>query len=458
MKTIIPPIYERIKDKSDPFKCDSFNRKEFADNLTKLIQNTDHGLVLTINSKWGDGKTSFIKLWQMELENNERIIPIYYDAFANDFTSDVFMSIAVLIYKTLKEKYKKDGIASENKEQIKYLKKTSIKLGKELLKMGVNAAVAAFTGGLVENKKLSEWVVNSFKRLFWGTIELNVEKKFEAHNNSHSIIKEYQEKLSSLLEIENTNQPDNKRKIVFFVDELDRCRPNFAVEVIEKIKHLFNVKNVFFILAINKSQLLSTIASVYGVTNEESSIYLQKFVHLETKLPPMLRSNNNGNVSNLEIYISDLIKELDIEKSILPEPIIVKTLNDFSQENYMSLNPRSIERIMTYIAIAFNSIEVKLGEELKKQLVVMSALRVGEPALYEKFKTGQISRDSKDNSQRYFEWMKNFFKGERIDTASQVMNINGIADACNILDVYEIPEIETKLKENKEVEKKPLPK
>ena len=74
MRIVVPPIYERLSSVDEPFDLDSFGRSEFARNLTTLFSGTKDGLVITINSKWGDGKTSFVRLWEQQLERNEKFI------------------------------------------------------------------------------------------------------------------------------------------------------------------------------------------------------------------------------------------------------------------------------------------------------------------------------------------------------------------------------------------------
>lgn len=65
MKVLIPPIYERLKNEADPLSIEPFGRKTFVDNLTSLFKKTNDGLVLSINAGWGEGKTSFVKLWEL---------------------------------------------------------------------------------------------------------------------------------------------------------------------------------------------------------------------------------------------------------------------------------------------------------------------------------------------------------------------------------------------------------
>lgn len=439
MKTIIPPLYERDIDFNDPFKNDVFGREDFAENLTSLFRKTNDGLVITINSKWGDGKTTFIKLWEQQLIANDDFIPIYFNAFQNDFQSDAFLSISASIHEAIKKKMQKQGISLKNKQQLTYLKRTTKKLAKDLFKMGMGVAVSSLTAGVVSNKSFIDWIVNFFKRLFIGVFDVNIDEQFESHIRSKKTINEYQEKLQSLLTF-NTDRQKVIKKIVFFIDELDRCRPNFAVEIIEKVKHLFNMDNVFFVLAINKEQLLSTIASVYGVTPTESEIYLQKFVHLETKLPPMRGVDDSNAAEQVHNFLDELFSEFQLDERIVSIEVVKKVLSELSRQSLLDLNPRSLERVFTYLSISINSIDEDKAKELSKHFVVWSAFKVGRPDIYEEYRAGKI-RAIRDE-RKYYDWLNKFYANEKEDQASNIFKIPLVSEVCRILDIYQIPKEE----------------
>lgn len=76
--------------------------------------------------------------------------------------------------------------------------------------------------------------------------------------------------------------------IVIFLDELDRCRPDFAVRTLERIKHFFDVPKVVFVLLINRAQLVAAIKGLYGARLDAEG-YLAKFIQLQLVLPKQLR-------------------------------------------------------------------------------------------------------------------------------------------------------------------------
>lgn len=67
-----------------------------------------------------------------------------------------------------------------------------------------------------------------------------------------------------------------KAPLFIVVDELDRCRPDYAIRVLEEIKHFFDVPNVAFVIALHGDQLAKSIAAVYGV-EFDSEAYLRRF-------------------------------------------------------------------------------------------------------------------------------------------------------------------------------------
>jgi hypothetical protein len=91
-------------------------------------------------------------------------------------------------------------------------------------------------------------------------------------------------------------------KLVVFIDELDRCRPNFAIELLERIKHLFDIPNIIFVLSIDKQQLEASTAAVYGAAINAAE-YLRRFIDLEYGIP----------AANSKRYTENLIKRFDLD-------------------------------------------------------------------------------------------------------------------------------------------------
>jgi energy-coupling factor transporter ATP-binding protein EcfA2 len=88
MKLVIPPL---IIEESDSFKNDVLNRKAYGEALLNLVKSSSDELVISLDGRWGEGKTTFVKMWQ-GLLSESNIPNIYIDAFANDYLDDAFIS------------------------------------------------------------------------------------------------------------------------------------------------------------------------------------------------------------------------------------------------------------------------------------------------------------------------------------------------------------------------------
>ncbi|WP_373036981.1 KAP family P-loop NTPase fold protein [Vibrio tetraodonis] len=79
---------------------------------------------------------------------------------------------------------------------------------------------------------------------------------------------------------------DKQYPAFVFIDELDRCRPSYAVEMLETIKHIFDIKGVVFVVATDTRQLQHAVRVVYG-QGFDADIYLGRFFNTRYALKKM---------------------------------------------------------------------------------------------------------------------------------------------------------------------------
>ncbi|MDN3204577.1 KAP family P-loop NTPase fold protein [Algoriphagus sediminis] len=243
-----------------PFDNCKLDREKYAKVLTQIIENYSDGFVLAINNKWGEGKTTFIKMWQKYLalpENGYKVI--YFNAWEHDFGQDPMAAILSEI--------KSLDIGNEDKLNgiIKKAAKLSIHAIPILLTAAANKYIDSetFAEGI---KKLSEKSIDAFQS------EVDeYKKKKEGLDEFKKALEEYVVPLD--------------KPVVFIIDELDRCNPKYAVEVLEIIKHFFSVSGIVFILSIDKEQLGNAIRGYYGSDLIKADEYLWRFIDLEYSIP-----------------------------------------------------------------------------------------------------------------------------------------------------------------------------
>jgi hypothetical protein len=109
-----------------------------------------------------------------------------------------------------------------------------------------------------------------------------VKQQIERYQEEKNSISGFREALSELPK-QIALHDGKPKQVVFFIDELDRCRPDFAISLLERIKHLFTVDNFIFVLALDREQLRNIIKTLYG-TGQQADSYLRRFIDFSYKL------------------------------------------------------------------------------------------------------------------------------------------------------------------------------
>ncbi|HJV25641.1 MAG TPA: P-loop NTPase fold protein [Aromatoleum sp.] len=374
MKLVTPSL---VVEDSDGFRNDVLQRQQFGDALSNLVARSTDELVISLDGKWGEGKTTFVKMWQGLLK--EKGIPsIYIDAFQNDYTGDAFISIASAITSYADQHTAEGHKSSDFKDKAK-------KVGVRLLSWTTKVGIKAATLGIIKESdiealsEIGEEVAADTSE----TIADLVKERLSAHGKETEVIRSFRESLSNL---PATLTDNTSGRLVIVIDELDRCKPSFAVEVIEKIKHLFSVKNVAFLLVMHKQQLEEAIKSVYG-NNIDAHTYLQKFINVETTIPKRV-SDRYGN--DIELYSKKLLQLHEIT-TWGDDRNIVDCLVPLALHFNLSL--RQLEKAFTNLAIIYST----SGENhlrLVPIIVFIAVVKVVNPNVFGNLLVGKISFSS----------------------------------------------------------------
>lgn len=262
-----------------PYAEDLFERKEFGDSLTSLFKNLEESVVVCIDASWGDGKTTFADMWIADLKR-QKIRCIYYDAYKHDYCDDPFVSFCAEIISLSKEAFdKNDQLSTLTKK----FKTKAIQIGASLLNTGIRVGVRALTGGIVDGADVDE-LKSIGSDLVSGPLTAKSVFVKRALEDYDAAKRGFADFLKQLEELGGAVREAQDFPLLIVVDELDRCRPDFALSLIERIKHLFTVKNLSFLLLVNMDQLEKYVSTVYGA-KDDARTYLQKFVTLSIELP-----------------------------------------------------------------------------------------------------------------------------------------------------------------------------
>lgn len=323
------------------FTDDKLGRKRYAEFLNTIILNSDRykrevsekSYVIAVDSSWGTGKTYFTDMFENYLlgydgpntqNTNDSYFVIRFDAWKNDFWNNAFEPFA----STILENYifYSDMEAENANSLLKNLLVSSAVIAKGIVKKKVE--------DYIDPDSLDEAIQQSA-----GSI-----KDFFLHNNSmFSQYKEFQN------EIENfkaylSEAVSKDKKIVIIIDELDRCKPTFAVQLLEIVKHLFDVNGITFLFMLDIEQLSYSIKTIYG-HGMDATGYLCRFFDYITRMPK----------PNIRQYITDSMEGILLYDSCGDEDFInlVDFFTDICESFVLSL--RDIDTIICSYKIMLDS-------------------------------------------------------------------------------------------------------
>lgn len=254
---------ELVIPEDNPFANCKLGREKYATVLTDIVNTFPDGFVLAVNNEWGTGKTTFIKMWEQHLKN-QGFQTIYFNAWENDFDGNPLVALMAELKTLTKSNSKRNKLF-----------KSVVEKGAVLAKN----ALPAVAKGLVKRYVDTEALLDGVE----GVME-------DVGKNLQDRIKEYTKKKESIAgfrkELEKfVNEPASTKPLIFIIDELDRCRPDYAVEVLEQMKHFFSVSGIVFVLSIDKYHLAASVRGYYGSESINADEYLRRFIDLEYSIP-----------------------------------------------------------------------------------------------------------------------------------------------------------------------------
>lgn len=309
------PTYDPSSNK---FTGDHLNRQDKIENLATLLSTTHHPLTMSIDGPWGCGKTTFVYMLQDYLTKKHEIQSIYWSAWEDDYMQDPIIALIG----ALKE------LNGANSDDFEQLKQSATKIGISAL-----AGVA---------QVLSAGVLN--KDVIGDVIKATSDEVFKDYLADKKPNEEFRELLGQLVAAYSPDRP-----LIVFIDELDRCRPNYTILLLERIKHFFNVENLIFVFSIDSHQLSESIKCVYG--NIDTVNYLRRFIEFGLVL----------NNESLDAICSNLYHKYECKKIL--QSSHCSTSSEFSDltiiksfAKYTNMTPRQIDQIVHKLGISYGFI------------------------------------------------------------------------------------------------------
>ena len=342
---------------------DKLERTKYANYLTNYLNSfKNESYVFNLNSEWGSGKTYFIKRWANSIADKHPVV--YIDAWKSDSHEDPLLLVLSAVIERLQELLNGGEDEHQNKVNQRQLLEKVVKLAK----------FAAITGaksiGLnIDNQSLTDLLAKDKIR--------------------QQAITEFRKEVERLLTEVICKQADGEfidkwSPMYIFIDELDRCRPTFAIELLEVVKHIFDIKKVIFVIATDTEQLQHSIKAVYG-EGFDSARYLMRFFQRTFTLPK----------PSIESFVeSHYMKNILLDK--MQKDINYRVWKEHSPINIINfificfnLDLRTINQIIERVgSVIFNH----PNDNCVLWLVFLESLKVVHPAIYINTKNGDLYR------------------------------------------------------------------
>lgn len=304
---------------------DLFGRREEAQNLEAYIESIwkkqnlhedSKGFVISVDADYGMGKTYFLKRFADQLSINHPVA--YIDAWKDDFHNEPMITLISTLDEALSKFLDRKRVKDKWEKAKVALKKLGLSSIKGAAKRALSLAITSDSADdVIENvsslyglskeaieealSKSSEETINGLGSL----LEVNdnmlgVDEGIIEFRKSRKYLSDFKESLNELvgaISLKKVYPP-----IVIIIDELDRCRPDYAIKMLETVKHLFDVEGIVFILGTNLIQLEKSVKVSYG-SEFEALNYLGRFFDRHYKLLD----------AELNLLIKKLISDLKID-------------------------------------------------------------------------------------------------------------------------------------------------
>jgi len=303
---------------------DVLDRKSTGDFLYRVIQQRfeayhskpgDGALCVALDAEWGAGKTFFVRHWSQDIEACQHPV-VRFDAWANDLADDPLLAFMAELQLALEPLLKKLPVAGK-------VRSSAAKLAKRIWKQAPKAVLpvlgAVAAGGVkvmtgVDPSQLFANVetVQAAEGMAADALKKFFEIATESHTEKQTAIREMKKAIEELLSYLN-EQREATLPMFVFIDELDRCRPDYAVRLLEGVKHLFDAQGICFVFSTNLSQLSASTKAIYG-PEFDGARYLRRFFSAVYLLPD---PDNRAFAAKLAITTSLTTNRLEVVSSIV---------------------------------------------------------------------------------------------------------------------------------------------
>lgn len=372
-----------VKPTDDNWGDDKCERKPTADFLYRLVMSRysrhhsgedSRALCVALDAQWGAGKSFFVNRWSRDVEDQDHLV-VRFDAWKNDLSDDPLIAFLSNLHDELAPWIKRLPIANRVRQNTKQKFSKVMQQGRKAVVPALGAlargAVNRYAPGALEeisaiitddlrSKAPSQDLATDMKSIAGPALEKFLELTIKSHSDRQTAVAGLKASIDTLLSYLSA-QRQTQLPMFVFVDELDRCRPDYAVRLLEGVKHLFDAPGVCFIFSTNLKQLAASTQAIYGASFDAPR-YLKRFFNFEYLLPT---ASPVGLAAQLTAASDIVARGLPVFDG-LPPPSEATTADRIARSfvfvaQAFDLNPRSQKQVFEYADAATVAISEPAG-------------------------------------------------------------------------------------------------
>lgn len=306
---------------------DILDRQGFVDQIFALLEtlsSVNGTCTIALNGAWGAGKSFVLSMLQHQLrvwKDGEKYLVFHYNCWQYDYYEEPLIAIVAAMLDDIDQQIhifdqsSRDKLSAGLKTVLPALREIATTLVKN--KIGID--LSSFSDLCKEMEEEQEKASETFKE----------EHGYDNYYAFKQTLESVKKQLRTLVE---------DRNLIVIVDELDRCLPDYAIKILERLHHLFSdIERTVLILAIDRTQLDNTVKQIFG-SAVETETYLKKFINLELKLDT---GNVNANFRKKYRNYLSMFDEKLLEHHI--------STDDFFSTLFSEMSARTQERLMEKI-------------------------------------------------------------------------------------------------------------
>ncbi|HEY9153065.1 MAG TPA: SUMF1/EgtB/PvdO family nonheme iron enzyme, partial [Anaerolineales bacterium] len=373
-----------------PTDHDALDFTPYVETLVDVCKTASTPLTIGVFGTWGSGKTSLMQMVKNGLPENFTVA--WFDAWKYDKEETLWRTFLLTVLSALRDAAKKKDNPTEDLDRLETLLYQAIDIEKaggvtiDLLKLGGNVTKGAvqiglsfIPGGAVLSEFIKTLQDKGAEALTDDVTQAIQRERTKIHIEQVRSLEKFQEKFKTL--IDNNIRTDGKGagRLIVFVDDLDRCLPEKAIEVLEAIKLFVDAPGCIFILGLDQEVIARGVEIRYkdfdktdgGQTSNpiDGAKYLEKIIQLPFQIPPI-------ETTDMDDFVKSLVQEWP--RPECPE-VFAKGLGE---------NPRQVKRTVNTFLMLWGLAEKRKLQEMVQpiRLAKVVAIQTVAPRFYELLK------------------------------------------------------------------------